>query len=59
MDEVKNVAILNCERAVDKLRPEKEIEILFDGNHPNVLRLIEAYEDEGLFVKAFEFLRQT
>ncbi len=59
--EDENVAVkfLNCERAVEKLRPRQEIEILSDLNHPNVLRLIGAYEDEALFIQVFEFLRQA
>ena len=55
-----NVAIkfLNCEKAVEKLRPRQEIELLCNLDHPNILRLVGAYEDSDLFIQVFEFLRQ-
>ena len=51
------VKFLPTHRAVEKLRPRQEIEILSDLNHQNILRLIGAYEASDLFIQVFEFLR--
>ena len=58
--EVESVAVkvLNCPRAFDKLRPRQELELLQDLKHPNILRLVGAYEDDEIFIQVFEFLRQ-
>ena len=53
------VKILNCPRAFDKLKPRQELELLQELHHPNILRLIGAYEDDDIFIQVFEFLRQS
>ncbi len=53
------VKVLSCPRAFDKLRPRQELELLQDLRHPNILRLVGAYEDEEIFIQVFEYLRQA
>jgi serine/threonine protein kinase len=43
--------MMRCSRASEKLRVRDEIEILSDFDHPNVLRLIGAYEDSENFIQ--------
>ena len=42
---------MRCARAAEKLRVRDEIEILGGFDHPNVLKLIGAYEDSDQFVQ--------
>ena len=43
--------VMRCARAAEKLRVRDEIEIMAGFDHPNVLRLIGAYEDSDQFVQ--------
>ena len=51
------VKFIRCHRASEKLRGRQEIDLLQDLNHPNVLSLLGAYEDEENFIQVLEFLR--
>ena len=42
---------MRCAKAAEKLRVRDEIEILGGFDHPNVLKLIGAYEDSDQFVQ--------
>ena len=47
----KAAKLLRCERASEKLRVRDEIDILRRLDHPNVLRLVAAHEDEDTFIQ--------
>ena len=48
---VRAAKVMRCARAAEKLRVRDEIEIMAGFDHPNVLRLIGAYEDSDQFVQ--------
>ncbi len=45
---------MRCERASEKLRVRDEIDILRRLDHPNVLKLEAAFEDEDTFIQGEE-----
>ncbi len=45
---------MHCERASEKLRVRDEIDLLRGLDHPNVLRLVAAHEDEDTFIQGEE-----
>ena len=40
-----------CSRASEKLRVRDEIDILKRFDHPHVIKIVEAYEDEDNFIQ--------
>ena len=48
---VRAAKVMRCARAAEKLRVRDEIEIMGGFDHPNVLKLIGAYEDSDQFVQ--------
>lgn len=51
----KEVAIKKITKIVHKKYLEKEIEIMEESNHPNILRLLEAVEEEGIQYMILEY----
>ncbi len=47
--------MMRCSRASEKLRVRDEIEILSGLEHPNVLKLVGAYEDSENFIQGANF----
>ena len=51
---VRAAKVMRCTKAAEKLRVRDEIEIMAGFDHPNVLKLIGAYEDSDQFIQGTE-----